>query len=43
MLFLIIPAFSLVSILFYRCTTWSLTKHMEKKLDGKHKNATKLY
>ena len=23
-----------VSILLYRCTTWILTKHMEKKIDG---------
>ena len=28
-----------VSILLYECTTWTLTKRMEKKLDGKlHKN-----
>ena len=25
-----------VSILLYRCTTWTLTKHMEKKLDGSY-------
>ena len=25
---------AVVSILLYRCTTWTLTKHMEKKLDG---------
>ena len=25
-----------VSILLYGCTTWTLTKHMEKKLDGKY-------
>ena len=23
-----------VSILLYRCTTWTLTKHMERKIDG---------
>ena len=27
---------AVVSILLYGCTTWTLTKHMEKKL---HKNA----
>ena len=26
-----------VSILLYRCTTWTLTKRMEKKLDGNYK------
>ena len=25
---------AVVSILLYECTTWTLTKHMEKKLDG---------
>ena len=25
---------AVVSILLYGCTTWTLTKHMEKKLDG---------
>ena len=25
-----------VSILLYGCTTWTLTKHMEKKLDGNY-------
>ena len=25
---------AIVSILLYRCTTWTLTKRMEKKLDG---------
>ena len=25
-----------MSILFYGCTTWTLTKRMEKKLDGNH-------
>ena len=25
-----------VSILLYRCTTWTLTKHMEKKLDSNY-------
>ena len=25
-----------MSILLYRCTTWTLTKHMEKKLDGNY-------
>ena len=28
--------FQAVSILLHRCTTWTLTKHMEKKLDGKY-------
>ena len=27
---------AVVSILLYECTTWILTKHMEKKLDGKY-------
>ena len=27
---------TLVSILLYGCTTWSLTKRMEKKLDGNY-------
>ena len=26
-----------VSILLYGCTTWTLTKRMEKKLDGNYK------
>ena len=26
-----------VSILLYVCTTWTLTKHMEKKFDGKYR------
>ena len=31
---------AVVPILLYRCTTWTLTKHMEKKLDGNYtKNA----
>ena len=31
---------AVVSILLYGCTTWTLTKHMEKKLDWQqHKNA----
>ena len=32
---------AVVSILLYGCTTWTLTKRMEKKLDGNqlHKNA----
>ena len=25
---------AVMSILLYRCTTWTLTKHMERKLDG---------
>ena len=25
---------AVVSILLYECTTWTLTKHKEKKLDG---------
>ena len=28
---------AVVSILLYGCTTWTLTKHMEKKLDGNYK------
>ena len=28
--------FQAVSILLYGCTTWTLTKHMEKKLDGNY-------
>ena len=27
---------AVVSILLYGCTTWTLTKHMEKKLDGNY-------
>ena len=27
---------AVVSILLYGCTTWMLTKHMEKKLDGNY-------
>ena len=27
---------AVVSILLYECTTWTLTKRMEKKLDGNH-------
>ena len=27
---------AVVSILLYRCTTWTLTKRMEKKLDGNY-------
>ena len=27
---------AVVSILLYRCTTWTLTKHLEKKLDGNY-------
>ena len=27
---------AVVSILLYRCTTWTLTKHMKKKLDGNY-------
>ena len=27
---------AIVSILLYRCTTWTLTKRMEKKLDGNY-------
>ena len=27
---------AVVSILLYGCTTWALTKHMEKKLDGNY-------
>ena len=27
---------AVVSILLYGCTTWSLTKRMEKKLDGNY-------
>ena len=27
---------AVVSILLYGCTTWTLTKRMEKKLDGNH-------
>ena len=31
---------AVVSILLYGCTTWTLTKRMEKKLDAQlHKNA----
>ena len=30
---------AVVSILLYRCTTWTLTKRLEKKLDG---NCTKM-
>ena len=30
------PQAAVVSILLYRCTTWTLTKRMEKKLDGKY-------
>ena len=26
-----------VLILLYKCTTWVLTQHMEKKLDGNYK------
>ena len=28
---------AVVAILLYRCTTWTLTKRMEKKLDGNYK------
>ena len=32
---------AVTSILLYGCTTWTLTKRLEKKLDGNlHKNAT---
>ena len=27
-----------MSILLYGCTTWTLTKHMEKKLDGNYRS-----
>ena len=27
---------AVLSILLYRCTTWTLTKRIEKKLDGNH-------
>ena len=30
---------AVASILLYGCTTWTLTKRLEKKLDGLHKNA----
>ena len=30
---------AVTSILLYGCTTWTLTKRLEKKLDGLHKNA----
>ena len=34
---------AVVSILLYRCTTWTLTKCMEKKLDGNYKECCKQY
>ena len=30
------PEAAIVSILLYGCTTWMLTKRLEKKLDGKY-------
>ena len=32
-----------VSILLYGCTTWTLTKRMEKKLDGNYTESCELY
>ena len=33
---------AVVSILLYRCTTWTLTKRLEKKLDGNYTRMTQL-